>query len=656
MNSSLTNVLECPQFEKSADEIRQSGRKILELSKARVSELAQQPESILTFDSTLRALDDLQYEESKVMHRIHFLQNVSPDEDLRKAAQDVYVEFQEWAVEKAYHKGLYKMVKTYAAKGEKLEGERLKLFNETLRDYRRLGLELPEDKQNQLQEIQKKLMKIETDFSTEINDYHDQIEVDPKDLKGLDLGFIEGLKKSSNGKVIVSLQYPEYLPVMEFCETESIRRELCIRKYKVAADKNVDRLNQMISLRDEMSKILGYSSYNHYVLEERMARAPENVLNFLKDFESRLKQKVTREIEELKKLKAQRTGTASPEIQAWDYLYYSSLYKKLNFNVDAQELKDFFPLENVLKGMFDVMGELFSVRFVEEKPESFYQWHSDVRLIRVDDLTGTKLGYFYLDLFPRSGKYGHAAVFTILDGKQVDSKTYRRPVAAMVCNFPKQSPSLLSHSEVETLFHEFGHILPGVLTRAEFVEFSGSSVAWDFVEAPSQILENWVWDADILNRIARHHKDPSRKISSDFVEKMNQAHKAGVALFYLRQVAFAKADLLFHADGRTKDSTRIMNETLSSTFIPAPDETFFQAGWGHMVGYASGYYGYAWADVMAADMFSFFKKNGLMNRELGKKLRQEIYEPGSSRDENASLEAFLGRPLSTQSFFENLGL
>jgi thimet oligopeptidase len=137
---------------------------------------------------------------------------------------------------------------------------------------------------------------------------------------------------------------------------------------------------------------------------------------------------------------------------------------------------------------------------------------------------------------------------------------------------------------------------------------------------------------------------------------MNQAHKAGVALFYLRQVAFAKADLLFHADGRTKDSTRIMNETLSSTFIPAPDETFFQAGWGHMVGYASGYYGYAWADVMAADMFSFFKKNGLMNRELGKKLRQEIYEPGSSRDENASLEAFLGRPLSTQSFFENLGL
>ena len=214
MTAALINILECPEFEKSADEVRRSGAKLLDYSKRRVEELSAQEVSLLSFDNTLRALDDLQYEESKVSHRIHFLANVSPDEELRKAAQDVYVQFQEWAVEKSYHKGLYKMVKAYAAKGEKLEGERLKLCHETLRDYRRLGLELPEEKQAQLQEIQKKLMKLESDFSTEINDYHDEIQVDAQELKGLEESFINGLKKSAEGKLVLSLQYPEYLPVM----------------------------------------------------------------------------------------------------------------------------------------------------------------------------------------------------------------------------------------------------------------------------------------------------------------------------------------------------------------------------------------------------------------------------------------------------------
>ena len=228
-----------------------------------------------------------------------------------------------------------------------------------------------------------------------------------------------------------------------------------------------------------------------------------------------------------------------------------------------------------------------------------------------------------------------------------------------MCNFARaqgSEPALIPHREVETLFHEFGHILHGLLTTAKYVNFAGTNVAWDFVEAPSQILENWVWDYESLRRFAKDWRNMSQSIPEELVSKMNEAKKAGITLHYLRQVSLALADFSIHSDRPPGDAIQSTNQVLSEIFMPMPKETAFAAGWGHMVGYAGGYYGYAWADVMAADLFSRFREQGILNRELGRKLRKEIYEPGGSRDENLSLEQFLGRPLSNRAFFEDLGI
>lgn len=655
MPRKIPTVLRLPQFEATAEQILETGRRILADSKVRVEQMSASTSP--TYESLLGALDELEFAESDEMDRIYLLQNVSPDESIRKAAQETFLKFQEWQVEKAYHPGLYQAFKRYADSKPALEGEQKKYLDDVMTDYRRLGLHLPEATQTELKSLQKKLSQLETQFSTNINDFDDGIWVKPSELGGLDKSFIEGLQKNAQGEVRISLQYPEYLPVMEFCQTESVRRALSFKKYNAARETNIPLLNEMIELRDRMAKLLGYPSYNHYVIEDRMAKKPERVRDFLTHFEKRLRIKAQAEIQALEKLKAEQTGEPQAKIHIWDYSYYTALYKKLHYEVDLNQLKDFFPLSHVLDGLFDVFGELFGLRFERQAAGSFQAWHSDVQLIIAKDARDNSVvGAFYLDLFPRPGKYNHAAAFGLRPGKALKDGTYSAPIGCMVCNFPKTEPCLLPHSDVETLFHEFGHVLHNLMTTAKITRFSGTSVAWDFVEAPSQVLENWCWDHKILSRISKHTKDPSRQISEDFVKKMNEAQKAGVGLFYLRQVAFAKADLEFHAEGARKDSTAIMNRNLTETFFPPPENSAFQAAWGHMVGYASGYYGYAWADVMAADIFSFFKKTNLMSPELGMKLRTEIYEPGSSRDENLSLEGFLGRPLSDAAFFENLGI
>ncbi|MBN8555470.1 MAG: Zn-dependent oligopeptidase [Deltaproteobacteria bacterium] len=651
----FTRVLEEPAFEKSAEAVTKSIDELIVWSKKQTEEIGTQDLKNVTFASTLGALDDLHFEESKVLHRIHLLQNVSPDEALRKAAQEASNKYHNWAIEKAYDPKVYAAVKAYAAKNEKLEGEDKKALEETLRDYKRMGMDLPQESQNKLKELQKKLSLLETDFSTHINEFEDELLCTREELTGCAEDFINGLKKTEDGRFKVTLQYPDYLPVMEFCKSEEVRRALSIKKNNAARATNIDLLNQMISLRDEIASLLGYASWNDYVLEERMAKTPKRVQEFLSQFESKLKLKSKSELVALTDLKRSETKDPQAELKIWDYSFYSSLYKKKKYSVDNQELKEFFQTENVLKGMFDLVSKLFSVQFEEQKPGNFYQWHEDVRLFKVKDSQGD-IGFFYLDLYPRQGKYGHAAAFTLTEGKYLPNGKFQRPVDAMVCNFPKSSPSLLPHAEVETLFHEFGHVMHTLLSQTKLAKFSGTNVAWDFVEAPSQVMENWVWDYDILQTFAKHAKDPSKKLSRDLVEKMNEAKKAGIGLFYLRQVSFAKSDLAFHAQGRTKDSTKIINDITAETFMPLPPDTASQASWGHMVGYASGYYGYAWADVIAADMFSLFRKQGLLNQDLGIKLREEIFEKGSSRDENISLEKFLGRPLDSSSFFEDLGL
>jgi len=325
-------------------------------------------------------------------------------------------------------------------------------------------------------------------------------------------------------------------------------------------------------------------------------------------------------------------------------------------------LRVYFPMKSVLDGMFAIYQRIFGLKF--ERIEPPYKWVDDLQLWAVSDsATGEPLGYFYLDLFPRQGKYNHFAMFPIIDGKRLDDGMYQRPVIALVCNFPPPSaekPSLLKHSDVETVFHEFGHAMHGLLTRSKYASFSGTSVPRDFVEAPSQMLENWVWDKKVLDGFAADYRDPTKKIPESILGKLKESKYAIYGTHYRRQLAFGLMDLTLHTQITTdnlKDAIPLANQTLSETFLAVPENTVLLAYFGHFTGYDAGYYGYAWADAIAADMATIFENSpdGYFDVRTGHRLRDEIYAQGDSRDVNVSIEKFLGRPRSIEPFLKKIG-
>lgn len=652
-------VLETPEFTDNPESLKAEGQERLSYFRNRFEEIATQELSDVSFASSLGALDDLEFLESAFIQKVHLLANTHPDEELRQAAHEIFAEYRNYAVEKAFDERAYLAIKAYSEKSEELEGADKKLLEDSLRAYRRIGMDLDIEKRAKLKELRKTLSQKETDFSRNINEYHDEIWVKPERLKGLEPSFVESLQSNEKGERRISLDYPEYLPVMELAEDEELRRELMTKKYRSAEDTNSKLLDEMLELRFKIATLLGYDSWNHYIIEDRMAKSPDQVLSFLKDLQSRLKPKGEQEQKQLGKLKSELTGDSNAKMELWDYYFLSSAQKKRLHKVDSQELKNYFELNRVLEGMFKTFQSLFGIQMKELQVEKSKVWHEEVRLFQVIDEERGPIAHFFLDLHPRPGKYGHAACFGLSPGKLLPDGRYQGPISAMVCNFPRprqNQPALIPHNEVETLFHEFGHVLHGVLTEAKFQSFSGTSVALDFVEAPSQVLENWVWSMESLEHFARHYEDPEKKLSPETLERMKAAKKEGSALFYLRQISLALADLELHKGKPQGRAVEVCNRVLKENFLSPPANTSFAASWGHMVGYASGYYGYAWADVMAADLFEQFNGPGVMDAETGRRLRKEIYEPGSSREESESLESFLGRSLSNNAFFKDLGV
>jgi thimet oligopeptidase len=313
--------------------------------------------------------------------------------------------------------------------------------------------------------------------------------------------------------------------------------------------------------------------------------------------------------------------------------------------------------------MFSIYQNIFGLKF--ERIDPPYKWVGDLQLYAVSDAaSGEPLGLFYLDMFPREGKYNHFAQFGIIEGKLLPTGKYQRPTVALVCNFPPPSPerpSLLPHRDVETLFHEFGHAMHSILTRARYSRFAGTSVPRDFVEAPSQMLEHWVWDKTVLDSFAADYRDPSQKIPQEILAKLKESKLATEGTFYRRQLGFGMVDLVLHTQINSTNSGQtvaLANKVLGDTFLAEPPDSAFVAYFGHLMGYDAGYYGYAWADAIAADMATVFEKapKGYFDTQAGMRLRKEIYEPGDSRDVNISIEKFLGRPRSIEPFLKEIGV
>ena len=503
-----------------------------------------------------------------------------------------------------------------------------------------------------------------TDFQNNVTKATKAVKFTRAELDGVPESFLEQIKGEGEDEYIVMANITwHYITVMENAKSEEVRKRLLIERDNLAREENIPLIEKILALRDNIAKKLGYKSWADYATEVKMVKNAATAIEFLEKLKAGLEPKFRAELEEYRKLKVRETGDPNAQIHIWDWRYYSNLLKKEKYNVDAEELRVYFPYEAVLEGMFAIYQKIFGLHF--ERVEAPYKWVDDLELYAVSDAkTGEPLGLFYLDMFPREGKYNHFAQFGVIDGKRLGNGLYQRPVVALVCNFPPKSadrPSLLSHNDVTTLFHEFGHAMHSILTRAKYSRFSGTSVPRDFVEAPSQMLENWVWDKTVLDSFAADYRDPSKKIPAEILEKLKEARLATEGTRYRRQLSFGLMDLALHTRITSDNAGRALplsNEVLSDVFLPMVPDTAFLAYFGHIIGYSAGYYGYAWADAISADMATVFENapNGFFDEKAGMKLRREIYEPGDSRDVNISIQRFLGRERSLEPFLKQIGI
>ncbi len=610
-----------------------------------------------SFDGAARAFSDALAEFGDSLSAPTFLGEVSTDAGVRQAGRDCDSDTSRFLVDVYGREDLYRALKAVPAAG--LKGEDARLLSETLLDFKRNGLELPKEQREESQALRKHVVELETEFRKELAEEKTTVPFTEAQLAGVPDDFKARLTKEGD-RYLVSLDYPDYFPFIENAKDPAARRELETRFSNRGGEANVRRLAEALTLRRDAAKLLGYASHAHYVLEDRMAKRPEAVTLFLRGLRPKLERKARPELAALAKLKDADEGAASDHVmRAWDWRYYHNQLLKTKYQVDDQKIKEYFPLDLVTSGMLDVYQKLLGVAFTEVVPAE--AWHPDVKLYRIDDrATGKLLGHFYMDLFPREGKYKHAAAFNLVGGRLLPDGTYQRPLAAMVANFEKptpEKPSLLRHSEVKTYFHEFGHIMHQTLTTAKYRQFSGTSVARDFVEAPSQMLENWVWRPDILARLSGHYRDRTKKLPKELLDRMILAKNVDSGVFYLRQAFFATVDLTYHLEppaDTTKTFGRLMEEVM---LVPMTPGTHPEASFGHIMGgYDAGYYGYLWSEVFAQDMFSRFEKAGPLDPKTGASYRREILEPGSSREESDSLRAFLGREPSDEPFLKSIGL
>src|SRR5712672_1285031 len=658
-------VLTIPDWEQTPEAVEATMKDAIVKANAALDQIGAQDLGKVTFKTTVIALDDVTYQASLAANKATIIKETNTNPAMRTAAENAVKAFQDWAVGIDYREDVYKAIKTFADTHAKLTGEDEKLLKETLRDYRRAGLDLPPDQRKEVEQLRKELSKLGTDFDTNIVNSAAPVMFAKADLDGLPESFLAspGIRTGDDVYTVMANVTWQFNTVQENAKSEATRKQLYVIRDSLGKNKNVPVLNEMLALRNKIALRLGYKSWDDYQTEIKMAKTGTNAEKYINDLGAGIQPKFDSEVDELQKLKAADSNDPNAKIKVWDWRYYDNQRNKQKYNVDKEALRAYFPFQKVLDGMFRIYQSIFGLKF--EKIAAPYKWIDDLQLYLVtDSATGEPLGMFYLDMFPREGKFNHFAEFEIVGGKLLPDGKYQRPTVALLCNFPPASgdaPSLMTHQDVETLFHEFGHALHSIVTRAKYGRFAGTHVPGDFVEAPSQMLQNWVWDKKILDTFAADYKDPSTKIPAEIVKKMNDAKLANAGVFYRRQFAFASLDLALHdphPEEMPYDSVAISNPILEKVFLPIDPSTTFVSYFGHLNGYDAGYYGYAWADAIAADMATVFEnaKAGYLDKQAGMKLRREIYEPGDSRDATVSIEKFLGRKQSVQPFLRKIGI
>jgi len=616
------------------------------------------PNDQRTFENTLRPIDRIKDILDHANTDYAFMGYVHTDKEVRTAAKLAEEKLNKWAADVYFREDLNAAVKDYSAteEAQRLEGEQRRLLEFVLRDLRRAGHDLDAETRGRVKALTQRAIELEVRFQQNIDEWEDWILATREDLEGLPDTFVECLDiDDATAMYKVTIAYPDLIPFTENSPRRDLREALRFKFDTVAVEDNRKLLEEALQIRQEIAEAFGLPTWAHHRLELRMAKTPERVKQMYDELIEPLTEKGREEVAAVATRLLADTGDTT--VRKWDWPYYDTQQRKTEFGVDNFEVANYFPLPQVLDGMFELTSDMFRITFAEI--EEFDSWHPDVRLFSILEAgTGEEIARFYLDLFPREGKYGHAAEFPLVSGRRLEDGSYQNPLCAMVANFTKptkDSPSLLQHSEVETLFHEFGHVLHQNLGRTELARFSGTNTERDFVEAPSQIMQHWIWRADVLKRFARHHQT-GEPIPDELVDQLVAARMLNKAMWQLRQMMFGWWDQEIHA-GPDRDLDAINDEGARISQLPPHEGTFPMASFGHLMGgYDASYYGYMWAEVFGDDMFSRFEEEGVTNPEVGIAYRREVLNRGGSLDADELLVNFLGREPSNEAFLRKLGI
>jgi oligopeptidase A len=644
--------------------------------RARLDALVASP-APRTYEGTMKAFDDLTEDLDWAMHIVTHLEAVATTPELRAAHNAVLPEVSSLSTQILSSEGLFAAVRAFAeteaARG--LDPVRARFVKKTLDDFRREGATLAPERKARLEALNRELDDLTTRFGENVIDATAAFEVivaDPRRVSGLPESALTAARRDAQARGKegwrFTLQAPSYTPVLSYADDAELRRTLYLAYYARCASGPHDNratLSRILGLRREKARLLGYAHYADYVLEDRMAKNGATARAFVDDLARRTRTHFERETAELEAFRREREGPGAPPLEPWDVPYYAEKLRRSRYEYDPEALRPYFPLPRVLSGLFEIVRRLYGIDVREVAPGSPGRpptWHESVRYFDILEPGGARVGAFYGDFFPRETKRGGAWMGDLWT-RTAPGEPHVGVICANLTPPIGDAPALLTHDEVETIFHEFGHLLHHCLSQVEVRSLSGTHVSWDFVELPSQIMENWCWETDALNLFARHH-ETGQPLPAELRAKMLAARNFRSATMQMRQLGFAALDLALHIDfdpASGDDPLEFARRALQS-FSPVPlrNDYALVASFNHLfdspVGYAAGYYSYKWAEVLDADTFTRFQREGIFDSATGAAFRDCILSRGDSDEPIELFRSFMGRDPDPEALMRRNGL
>ncbi|WP_440120866.1 M3 family metallopeptidase [Tenacibaculum sp. Ill] len=646
-------------------------KEAIQIATNEINAIVENPEAP-TFENTTVALDNTGNTLDRATSIFFNLNSAETNEEIQKIAKDISPWLSEFRNDMILNEELFKRVKTvYDQLSDlNLTPEQEMLLDKQYKSFARNGANLNEADKAELRKIDAELAKLSLQFGEHVLAETNAFKLfitNEDDLAGLPESAKEAAKELANSKGkegwMITLDYPSYIPFMTYADNRELRKKLSIAFGKKGFQQNEYNNEQVVknivTLRHKRANLLGYKTHAHFVLEERMAETPEKVMEFLNELLEKAKPAAQREFKNLEAYAKKLDGI--DQLQKWDGAYYSEKLKKELFNLDQELLKPYFKLENVIDGVFTVANKLYNLQF--EEIDTIDKYHEDVKTYAVKDTDGNFVSYFYADFHPRPGKR-NGAWMTSYKSQYMSNDTNERPQVSIVCNFTKPTqtkPSLLTFNEVTTLFHEFGHALHGMLANTTYKSLSGTSVSWDFVELPSQVLENWCYEKEALELFAKHY-ETGEVIPMEYVEKIKESASFHEGMQTLRQLSFGLLDMSWHSGDSPETITNVKefetNAFAETKLYPDVAENCMSTSFSHIFqgGYSAGYYSYKWAEVLDADAFEYFKEEGIFNKEVADKFKNNVLSKGGTEEPMELYKRFRGREPKPDALLRRAGL